>query len=84
MIVKDLKSYLDKLDSYTKRSIGLVEETSQLYGKYIDDPTSDHQLVNKLKPISNDIRELSLEVSNITIEDLAPDPFQDLDSLVIG
>ena len=80
MIIKDLNKYLDYLDQYVKQSIKLIEAASELYGEIIDDTLSKSEFIGRLKPISDNSKKIVFEVGDFSIEDLAPDSFQYLDS----
>jgi predicted amidohydrolase len=80
MIEKDLKTYLDKIDNYINISIELIEQASRIYGQYIDDSGSNSEFNKKLKELSDEFKKTYFEITDYTIDDLAPDPFQDLDT----
>jgi hypothetical protein len=80
MIERDLNKYLSKLDSYINQSIELVEKASELYGKLIDGTLSGSEFIDSLKSLSHGCENIDTEVGDFSIDDLAPDPFQDLHS----
>ena len=80
MIEQDLRAYLVKIDSYINKSIELIEQASRIYGLYIDNSGFKPELIIKLKKLFEDFKKLYIEIIDYTIDDLAPDPFQDLDS----
>jgi predicted amidohydrolase len=79
MIEQDMKEYLNKLDNYINKSIDLIEQASRIYGQYIDGSGLKPDIIS-FKKLFDDFREVYFEISDYTIDDLAPDPFQDLDS----
>ena len=82
MIEQDLKAYLDKVDIYINKSINLVEQSSLIYGQYIDVSGFKPELIINLKELLEKFRKIYFNIGDYTIDDLAPDPFQDLDSSV--
>ena len=80
MIERDLKVYLDKVDYYTNQSVDLFEQALRLYGFYTDNSRLESDFIINLKKLSESFRTLYFEVSDYTIDDLAPDPFQDMDA----
>lgn len=80
MIETDLSKYLSKLDAYVTQSIELVERASELYGKLIDSSVTKSEFAGSLKDLSDDFRAIYFEIGDFSIDDLAPDPFQDLHS----
>lgn len=82
MIEQDLKTYLDKMDCHLNNSIELIEQASRIYGKYIDDTGFEPELIIILRRLFDDFRGIYFNISDYIINDLAPDPFQDLDSSI--
>jgi hypothetical protein len=80
MIERDLKVYLDKIDYYANQSVELFEQALRLYGSYTDNSSLESDFITNLRKLSGSFRMLYFEISDYTIDDLAPDPFQDLDS----
>ncbi|MDD3552076.1 MAG: hypothetical protein PHD17_08885 [Methanothrix soehngenii] len=80
MIEQDMKAYLDKVDSYIYKSINLIEQSSRIYGQYIDGSGFKPELIINLKELLEKFRKIYFDIGDYTIDDLAPDPFQDLDS----
>jgi hypothetical protein len=80
MIEQDMKTYLDNIDFYINKSIGSLEQASGIYGRYIDDSGFKPELIINLTELFEDFRKIYFNIGDYTIEDLAPDPFQDLDS----
>ena len=80
MIETDLNNYLSKLDAYVKQSIELVETASELYGKLIDKSITKSEFADSIKNLSDDLNTIYVEIGDFSIDDLAPDPFQDLHS----
>lgn len=78
MIETDLNRYLSKLDEYVNQSIELVEKASELYGKLIDNSITRSEFADVLKDRSDDLNNICNEICDFSINDLAPDPFQDL------
>ena len=80
MIERDLKAYLDKIDLYANQSVELFEQALRLYGLYADNSRSESDFNINLRNLSQSFRALYFEVSDYTIDDLAPDPLQDMDT----
>lgn len=80
MIERDLNVYLDKVDYYTNQSVELFEQALRLYGLYTDNTRLESDFVINLSKLSESYRTLYFEISDYTIDDLAPDPFQDMDT----
>lgn len=80
MIEQDLKAYLDKTDYFANQSIELFEQALRLYGIYTDNSRLESDFIADLRKISESLRALYFEISDYTIDDLAPDPFQDIDT----
>jgi len=81
MIETDLNRYLSKLDAYIMQSIELVETASELYGKLIDNNITKSEFADSIKDLSDELNTIYVEItSDFSIDHLAPDPFQKLDS----
>ncbi len=80
MIENNLETYLGEIDKYVNRSIELIEQASGIYGKYIDNSGFKPETVTELKNLSIDMKDIYFKMADYIIDDLAPDPFQDLDS----
>ncbi|MDF0591588.1 carbon-nitrogen hydrolase family protein [Candidatus Methanocrinis natronophilus] len=81
MIETDLNRHLSKLDAYIMQSIELVETASELYGKLIDNNITKSEFADSIKDLSDELNTIYVEItSDFSIDHLAPDPFQKLDS----
>jgi hypothetical protein len=80
MIEQDLKVYLDKVDYYTNQSVELFEQALRLYGLYTDNTRLESDFIINLNKLLGSCKALYFEISDYTIDDRAPDPFQDMDT----
>jgi len=79
MIEQDLKAYLDKADIYIINSIECIEQASRFYGQYIDSSGFKPDLAIMVKELYINIGKIYYDITDYVINDLAPDPYQDLD-----
>ena len=74
-----LTNYLERLDLCVENTITLIEETSSAFDKMIDGTLSFPNFVHSLQTLFDNFNKVYFEDKNIAVDELDPDPIQDLD-----